>query len=214
MDKKLLGITAGVVVVASVGIYVLSGRDASGISVSMEDYVHGRLGNAHCTLSMNEQGGQVDAELYISGLRMRMEHTVTHQGGTMKSYLVNDGENVYIWGNGSAISMKYDPEAVAADGAFGAETDEQLADILSNDMMKCTKWNVDESLLKKPADVQFMDITNGLDFGDMYETIEGGAAPTEPESLDVTPEEAQKLLQQLQESGQMDFGEHYPDLTQ
>ncbi|MFA7681774.1 MAG: hypothetical protein WCX61_01965 [Candidatus Peribacteraceae bacterium] len=209
MKKTVLVSVIGGAVVIAGAVYVLSGSGSAGIPISMEDYISGRIGNAHCTLSMNEHGGKIDTDLYISGLRMRMDNTVVHEGGTMTSHILNDGEYVHVWGNGQAFSMKYDPEQAADTGAFGPGTDQELADVLSNQQMKCVKWKVDESLLTKPKDVTFTDLSAALEFENMFDTVEGGAAPTEPEPLDVTQEEAEKLLKQLQEGAQNGMDEDY-----
>ncbi|MBT3292911.1 hypothetical protein HN512_00940 [Candidatus Peregrinibacteria bacterium] len=217
MNKTVIAAIGGTVVVAAIGITVMRGGGnpiESPSSISMEDYVNGKIGNAHCTLSMNEAGGDMEIDLFISGLRMYMENTVKHAGGTMKSYMLNDGEYVHMWGNGQAFSMKYDAEEAINSGATGETTDQNLADILSNQSMDCEKWKVDESLFEKPSDITFSDLSGGLEIDNMYETVEGGDAPTDPEPLDLTPGEAQKLLEQLQGGENSNFGDHYQDLME
>jgi hypothetical protein len=117
--------------------------------------------NLSCTVSYtstdSDNAGTYNGTVYVAGQKMRMEFTTSVEGIAMKSNVINDGTEGYMWGTGPqgsmAIKFKADPSQT--------ETQKQNEFSLDQNVnYNCKNWSVDESLFVPPADIEFLDMSD------------------------------------------------------
>jgi hypothetical protein len=117
--------------------------------------------NLVCTVSNTSTDsaseGTYNGTVYVSGKKMRMEFTTGVDKVAMKSNVINDGTQGYMWGTGPqgsmAIKFKADPSQTEAQKQNEFSLDQNVD-------YNCKNWNVDESLFIPPADIEFLDMND------------------------------------------------------
>jgi hypothetical protein len=132
-----------------------------------EQYVSKKIGNITCETKINTGGILMEQVVYISGLKIRMNGVVITKEKTIETYMISDGEYVYLWwAKGMpATKMKIDRVEREAQAKQAGENISKgdISDALKKmDYSRCKEWNVDESLFKAPAGMEFMDISEAI----------------------------------------------------
>ncbi len=94
--------------------------------------------------------------IYVSGNKMRMEFTTTADGLSMKSNIIQDGTNGYMWGSSpqGTMAIKFTVDPAQAD-----VQKQQQFNLDQNVDYDCKNWSVDSSMFVPPSDIQFMDMS-------------------------------------------------------
>lgn len=99
--------------------------------------------------------GTYEGTVYVSGQKMRMEFTTTVADVSMKSNIINDGVQGYMWGSSAqgTMAIKFPIDATQTGSA-----EKQKFNLDQNINYNCKNWSADESQFVPPADIKFMDI--------------------------------------------------------
>jgi len=134
-----------------------------------------------CDTNVTEDESTMTAKTYISGKKMRIESTVTSKESTLTTYIINDAEWMYMWGQNPAqpnTGLKYknmDMEKFAEDFKdLGSivnpkptttdETTQETPQTPENNVQySCKPWVVNESLFTPPTEVVFTDMSGASD---------------------------------------------------
>lgn len=99
--------------------------------------------------------GTYDGTVYVSGQKMRMEFTSSVGDVSMKSNVINDGTQGYMWGSTAqgTMAIKFPIDATQT-----SDAQKQKFNLDQNVNYNCKNWSVDESMFVPPADLKFMDM--------------------------------------------------------
>ena len=139
-----------------------------GITASVRDLL-GMGKNVKCTFSTSEtdeDGVKTDTSgtVYISGKNMAEDVKVVSSDkevGTVNMKMISDGTTIYSWNpelktQGMKFKMM---DETAAETSEPTKAQSQNANIDEKIDMKCSDWNVDNSVFSVPTDVKFSDLT-------------------------------------------------------
>lgn len=139
--------------------------DSAGTSTEAETASEGSLvtlsgaGKAQeCSLSYSDSNGQGTGKMFTDGKgrgRMQLELT-TERGNTGQSNTLTTGGKVYSWTvtEGAAFGFVMDASTIQTNAA-GSPTDSSSQTAGKNFSLECKSWNVDETILTVPTDVNF-----------------------------------------------------------
>lgn len=141
------------------------------------------LGKAmKCTYSSENEMGKTSGVTYISGQKARSDSKFTDSAGqTTGSYMINDGEWVYIWTSDQKEGMKMKVQEMEREQKPTElpEQEGEQAQISYQDAQKemqqevdykCTSWQADNSVFTPPTNVAFKNW--GEEMKKMEEEIE------------------------------------------
>lgn len=177
MSVKNILIIVGALVVLGGGYFFFLADDDGGDSASSDNQAGtsqaeqaslnellGRNQNLMCTYSdTDEQGNTSSGTTYIAGGRMSGEFNLSANGqGTIKSYVINDGQAQYTWQDGSDQGYKFDLSALEDPTDDSATDDSQSVDQNQDYDFNCQEWSVDEARFTPPSNVNFIDYSAQL----------------------------------------------------
>ena len=182
MSKKILLIIGAALVIGGAAAILISGKDDSSStnsqpstqagtssqnqSTEAETAVDGNLktlassGKAQeCSLSYSGTDGEGSGKLYTDGQgrgRIQLELT-TARGNKGEANTLITGNKVYSWTTtaaGGGIGFVFDVDAVQTNST-GSPTTSNSQTAGKNFSLKCKSWDVQESTLTVPTDVNF-----------------------------------------------------------
>lgn len=120
-----------------------------------------RGGDWKCTVDTSSQTGAGQAVasgvVYVSGDKVRAEYDVSVPSlGSMKAYMVSDGEYVYSWS--SMIPQGVKTRASVMESSSAAPTSGQMIDANYEYSYDCQPASTNASMFVAPADVTFVTI--------------------------------------------------------
>lgn len=168
-------------------------EDGSFLSGTIEDLL--KIGkDLQCESQYSENGYTSQAKTYISNNKFRTDaEVVVQEGQKMTTHSIIDGDWIYVWNDQSSNGTKMKLEEVK-NQQQPAETEgdpatAQSANINQKVDFDCSSWDVDESLLTPPSEINFSDISQQMQ-------QLPGQAPTAPENpcqvCDLIPDETAK----------------------
>ena len=115
-----------------------------------------------CTYSYEDESGSGSGTSYFADGKMRVDATMSTDGGTMNTHMINDGSYVYTWSIDTterfAMKMPVPDETMTAEDYdtpdMGAESQVSMDQSVE---YECDRWSVDQSVFVPPSDVEFMD---------------------------------------------------------
>ncbi|MFZ5376127.1 MAG: hypothetical protein ACOZAN_00460 [Patescibacteria group bacterium] len=126
-----------------------------------------------------QQEGTSMGTVYTDGKRSFVESSVVLGEKTVESYILSDGEIVYIWEKGATEGVKMsskdmpvdesvesnlsdNPELTESEQAAKDEEENQMS-VLADDLkLECQDWKVDSSKFIAPTSVKFVDLNQAL----------------------------------------------------
>lgn len=176
---KWIIVGVAVLVVAVGGFFVInnSGDDSSSnneevISSSDEttelasiNSLLARGENAKCTYNYTDDAGNnSQGTAYFTGNRMFGDFSVTQVDGTsLQSNVLRLDTTQYVWDSTKKEGYKIDLSVIETQEGESSDTSQNEAVDQDEEFeFKCTSWNVDESLLEVPSDVNFIDNTAAI----------------------------------------------------
>lgn len=173
MNNKTLGVVVGVVVIAAVAFFLTRHKTATETQVAatnssvatksqatMEQKSLKALladgGSRKCTYSSADAAGTGTGTVYVSDGKFRGDFSATASNKTMMSHMVSDGQQSYVWMDGTAngFKMKFDDSMKPAPNG-----QTQSMDPNKNYDFSCSSWLADGSLFVTPTNVQFTDMS-------------------------------------------------------
>lgn len=187
--KVLIGILVAILVLGGVAYFVFSGKDDNNTISSQTQSTNqnkttdqntdsanpensGNLktlseaGKAQkCTMKYSGNNGSGDGTMYSDGKGrglMTMSYQ-TEQGNSGISNTLYNQDKVYTWTtvNGQTFGMVLEKSAYESQSGNSSqsETSKNTPDPNEKFDLNCSSWNVDESVLTPPADVNFTSFT-------------------------------------------------------
>ena len=122
--------------------------------------------NETCTVKypVGEQMGE--GTVYVSGKNLRGDFTMTSEGKTFDSHMIQDETFIYSW---LSLSPQGAKMKIAELEKVQASPTTESVDLDQEVDINCSSWSVDSSKFTPPADVNFM---------------ETGTTPTQTQKLD------------------------------
>lgn len=149
----------------------------SGVGSMMELFTSGK--SIRCTYMYEDDStGTSEGISYFDGDRMRIDSTVTQNGKTFESHMINNQEYMWSWSTsneGDFAFMMPAEEGKTTYDSFNNESPQANASIESlNETVTydCSAWNVDESVFTAPENIKFVNI--GEMMGGMMQNIQDG----------------------------------------
>lgn len=139
-----------------------SSNDAVAESASIQKLIDN--GNSvHCSYDGAYGEGNIEYDVYVDGEKFSVYSTISTPEMTEDSFVINDGEKIYIWGSsmdqGMVMGLDYLEED---DGSSSFDFDYEYNYV-------CSNWKPSKDSFNPPSDVDFMDMTALLEgFEDMY----------------------------------------------
>lgn len=187
MNTKLIAIVAAAIVLVGGGVFLVS-RDGSNGSQNSESNPQTEegakqaqasektetVGNLQtlrsggkaqeCDMSYSDDSGSGTGKMYTDGKgrgRISLELTTSRGNSGQSNTLVTD-EKVYSWTttDGGSFGFVFDASTVQA-GATGSPTTSSSQTAGKDFKLACSSWNVDESVLTVPSDVNFSQLPSG-----------------------------------------------------
>jgi len=116
-----------------------------------------------CQTSFESAEGKGSGQLYIGNGKMRTDMTMVVGDKTLTTHMITDNSMAYTWIEGQNMAFKM---PISQTEQQQTETQKQgSADLNTKYAVTCTSWNVDESLLTPPANINFLDQTQLLQTG-------------------------------------------------
>lgn len=124
--------------------------------------------NTTCTFSStDESGNQTSGTVYVAGERMKGDISYQASGeAEQKSSILRDSEYQYYWQEGSNAGFKTkisEVESAAVEGQENENNQNQPVDQNTEYEFDCSDWNVDESVLSVPENVEFTDFSSQVE---------------------------------------------------
>ncbi len=98
-------------------------------------------------------------EVYIAAGKMRGDFKSKVDDDTVASYMINDGESIYIWmdnqNTGFKTSLQAMEEMSNQDGVTGVN---QTVDLNKQVEYTCQNWTIEENKFLVPTEIKFQDI--------------------------------------------------------
>jgi len=110
--------------------------------------------NQTCTIKYPAGEQMAEGTVYVSGKNLRGDFTMTSEGKTFDSHMIQDESYLYSWSSlaPQGVKMKIaELEKVQASPTAESVDLDQEVDI------NCSSWSVDSSKFTPPADVNFME---------------------------------------------------------
>jgi len=169
MNKQLL-IGIGALLLIGGGYFLYqqsSGAPATNQAVSgaikgsLQD-LFARGANLQCTFKYDDENNMTDGTVYLSGKKMRGDFALSQSDGkSMQSHVIRDDVYGYTWleGQKQGTKIKIETSEKITKDQEG-EKDGELFALDNKDVdYDCKAWNVDNSMLKPPANINFQDIS-------------------------------------------------------
>ncbi len=169
MNKKLLLVVGGVALVGIIILVAGSSRWFGGDTIegdTLEDF-RGSVSDLYklgkditCTFERSDDAGTMSGTVYVTGEKMRGDFQITQAGGeSFDSHTISDGEWIYTWG---ATQLGYVGTKIKITETEDVEQTGEASETPNLDEefdYKCNSWNVDNSLLVPPSDIEFQDLS-------------------------------------------------------
>ncbi len=144
----------------------ISDNTNSGLTkMTLKDFMN-MSGSQKCQFSDTETGSS--GEVFIADGKTRGDFSTSNQGKEMKSHMINDGQNVYIWMDDQTTGFKTSLSAVEEMSKMQGTTGvSQTVDINKEVDYKCESWSADSLKFGVPVEIKFQDM------GAMMKNIQG-----------------------------------------
>ena len=170
MKKQLLiGIAAVLVLGGGYFFYSQSSGKPANNNQPISGMVKGTLQDLfaretsmQCKFSYDDEGNKSEGTVYLSGKKMRGDFALSQSDGkSMQSHVIRDDVYGYTWleGQKQGTKIKIETSEKITKDQEG-EKDGELFALDNKDVdYDCKAWNVDNSMLKPPANINFQDIS-------------------------------------------------------
>jgi hypothetical protein len=111
--------------------------------------------NQHC--SFNDSQTQSRGEVYIGSGKMRGDFMTPAGGEATTSHVVSDGDNIYIWTDGSEAGVKTSLTDIEELDSDSESIQSQSVDLDREVDYTCSSWSVDDTMFDLP-DIAFQDL--------------------------------------------------------
>lgn len=177
MNKNIVLVAVGVLVVGALGWYFTVGNDNMGknmmgkkmgadanltpegnsgiFSGSLADLMM-RGGDYKCTFDQATEAGSAKGTVYVSGNKVRGDFMMMAQGTTMESHMISDGEWTYTWSPMMPQGFKARATDTTNVPGTNTQTSGSYADISQAYNYDCDPWNAEADSFMPPAGVSFM----------------------------------------------------------
>ncbi len=115
--------------------------------------------NVTCDITFPDGNG--NGTIFVVDKKMHGDFTTTAGDKTIESHMISDGDYAYFWSGIQGTKMKIDQTAKATP-IPAASAQQQGADLNKDVDYKCSSWSPDNSKFMPPADVKFIDLTQGM----------------------------------------------------
>lgn len=121
--------------------------------------------NQECTFSSSTNDMTAKGTIFVSSDKVRGDFDSTVGGQKMTSYMIKDGDYIYIWTSGSnqGTKMKFDQVEQTDQSGSQSGTPQQTQTFNQNYEYDCKSWNPDNSKFTPPSNIQFLDINAQMD---------------------------------------------------
>lgn len=113
-----------------------------------------------CEVALPNQSGK--GITYVSGNKMKSDFVMKIQDKEMTSHMLSDGENMYMWSDGTPQGTKFkiDPNSPLPSTRPSGQLQE--ANLESEVDLKCSPWSMDASKFSVPTNIQFTDLSSSM----------------------------------------------------
>ena len=165
MNKNILLIIGGIVVVGGIAAYFVTGNHSnSGMqSVSPTNETGQRSlkellssgATQKCEFSDTASSLSSEGIVYVGGGKMRGDFTAVSSGKTIKSHMVVAGQDTYVWMDGMTTGFKMSIDTSKAPYQKSTTGVQQGIDVSKKINYHCSPWSSDSSLFDLPGSVTF-----------------------------------------------------------
>lgn len=128
------------------------------VNVNQNMSIKGLLGlgkTLKCTFSDATSTAATEGTVYIANGKFRGDFSSKASGGAaVKSYMISDGQDAYVWSDAMKQGFKM---KMTADAKTSTNTNTQAPDINKEMKYNCMPWTVNEAVFSAPANVTFID---------------------------------------------------------
>ncbi len=186
MNKTVIGIAVGVVVVAGVGWYVYSGMGGDRMMMadvssqnergSMKELMS--RASSKCTVSNSTANSESNGTVYVGQGKMRGDFTSVTKSPdmTIESHMISDGDFIYTWSDAMAQGVKIPVASANMSGQPNAPKSEQVELYNAEVAYDCEPWRVDETQFEIPSSVTFVDMSTMMQGGSAGASAGAGSA--------------------------------------
>lgn len=122
----------------------------------------GMSGAYRCTVTSDAPTGFARGTVYVSDGDVRGEFVTTSQAGEMTATMIKTGEVVYTWSSAMPMGVKAAASSIEGGDGSTPASDTQMFDAGVDVEYDCTPTTVDAAMFVPPADIEFMDMTQGM----------------------------------------------------
>jgi len=170
MKKQLLiGIAAVLVLGGGYFFYSQSSGKPANNNQPISGMVKGTLQDLfaretsmQCKFSYDDEGNKSEGTVYLSGKKMRGDFALSQSDGkSMQSHVIRDDVYGYTWleGQKQGTKLKIEKSDEVMEKSEDKKDDELFAIDNKEVDYDCKAWNVDSSMFKPPANINFQDIS-------------------------------------------------------
>jgi hypothetical protein len=106
-----------------------------------------------CVYEEETEDGRVSFEIFIADDKFRMHSSM--YDNNYDSFMINDGEYVYIWSSQMSEGIKYEVDMFDED----ITQDDETTDTSAEFPYSCSPWSPSPDAFVPPSDVTFMDFS-------------------------------------------------------
>lgn len=173
VNKKVLIIIAGILILLFSGWYFISSKKTSPLTTdsenqggvkSLKDLLSSAIAQK-CTFSETDESGNSEGTTYVSGGKVRADFSTTASEKTVKSHMISDGKTSYIWTDGEKNGFKMTVNEPTPSSAKTDSSDTSVnseGDLDQKADYKCSGWVVDGSYFIPPSNITFTDFSQTL----------------------------------------------------
>ena len=110
--------------------------------------------NQTCTIKYPTAEQVGEGTVYVSGKNLRGDFTMTSEGKTIDSHMIQDETYMYSWSSLSPQGVKM---KIAELEKVQASTTAESVDLDQEADVNCSSWNVDNSMFTPPVNVNFVE---------------------------------------------------------
>lgn len=115
-----------------------------------------REGSYECAFSEEVSGSKSEGVVYVAGKKIRGNFTSTVGTETIRSSMIHDGTDMYMWSEAMPQGIKM--KAAAAEGDVGAPMAGEMFNPNIAMNYDCKEWTTDSAWFVVPPNVEFMSL--------------------------------------------------------
>ncbi|OGF83052.1 hypothetical protein A3B18_02575 [Candidatus Giovannonibacteria bacterium RIFCSPLOWO2_01_FULL_46_13] len=114
-------------------------------------------GSQKCTVKTAVENSFSEGTIYVGEGKMRGDFTSVSGGQSMKSHMITDQSNIYVWTDSmdQGFKMAANADTAGDGGNSGVNVNQEIE-------WDCDPWSVDSSVFSLPSGIKFMEMGGAM----------------------------------------------------